>query len=89
MRITEEKAKRIAVGATIAGVLVLLFLLITMIYQFVRLGIQSAEKAELEQKIERLEQEIQTGEKDFAYYSKKQTLENLARQYGYKHATDK
>ena len=39
---SEEKAKRIAVGATIAGVLVAVFLIIVMIYGFIRIGVLSS-----------------------------------------------
>ena len=37
--ISEEKAKRIAVGATVAGVLLIIFLVIILIVQFVQIGV--------------------------------------------------
>ncbi|MDE6273643.1 MAG: hypothetical protein K2L87_01170 [Clostridiales bacterium] len=85
----EEKVKRIAVGATVAGVLVIVFLVVTLIYQFVRMGVDSSEKNRLTEEITRLTQQIETGERDFNYYSDTSTRENLARQYGYKYETDK
>ena len=85
----EEKVKRIAIGATVAGVLVILFLAITLIYQFVRIGTLNSEKSRIMDEITRLELQIATGERDFNYYSNSSTLENLARQYGFKFESDK
>lgn len=45
---SEEKAKRIAVGATVGGVLLLVFLLVVLIVQFVQIGVNNAEKARLD-----------------------------------------
>ncbi len=78
----EEKTKRIIQGATVAGVVLLVFLLIVMIYQFVRIGVLSAEKKRLTEEINALEQEIENNENSLEYYSSAFYLEQLAREYG-------
>ena len=70
---TEERAaqaKRIAVGATVAGVLLVLFLIIVLVVQFVKIGVRN----------ERL---IQEGEMDLEFYKSEQGLRRLAVQHGW------
>ena len=86
---SEEKAKRIAVGATIAGVLVAVFLIIVMIYGVIRIGVLSSQKGKLLEEIEAQQKLVDTQEKSFAYYSSELYLEQLAREYGCKFPEDK
>lgn len=86
---SEEKAKRIAVGATVAGVLVIIFLVIVMIYGFVRIGVLSSQKKKLLQEIDERQKLVDTEERSFEYYSSELYLEQLAREYGCKFPEDK
>ena len=61
--ISEEKAARIAVGATVAGVLLVLFLVVVLIIQFVQIGVHNRMEEELDEQIARYEQMISDGEK--------------------------
>lgn len=79
---SEAKTKRIIQGATAAGVVLIVFLLVIMIYQFVRIGVLSAEKKRLTEEITALEQEIENSENSLEYYSSAFYLEQLAREYG-------
>lgn len=85
----KEKANRIAVGATVAGVLIIFVLLIMLIYQFVRIGYLSSEKKRLADEIEQTEQRIEDKESMLDVYSSKGYLEYLARTYGYRFPGDK
>ena len=60
---SQEKMKRIAVGATVAGVLLLVFLLIVLIVQFVQIGVRRAELKSLEKKIAQYEEWIEKDQK--------------------------
>ncbi len=82
--ITEEKAKRIAVGATVAGVLLIIFLVIIMIVQFVSMGVKSAQNRELEERIADVQRRIDEGEKDLEWYQSGEGLYYLARRMGKK-----
>ena len=81
--ITEEKVKRIAVGATVAGVLLILFLVVILIIQFVQIGVRSSEKKRLEEAIERYEQMVDKGEMTLEWYLEREGLYWTARSYGW------
>ena len=76
LQMPEEKSKRIAVGATIGGVLLFVVLLVVMIIQFVQMGakqrilneIEDA-KAEMQQKIDDTEHDLAWWESWFGRYS--------------------
>ncbi len=55
--VSEEKVRKIAIGATVGGVLLIVFLVIVLIIQFVQMGIRNAEKAELDRLIEQQKQQ--------------------------------
>ncbi len=82
--ISEEKAKRIAVGATVGGMLLILFLLVILIVQFVQIGVKRSEKERLEQEIEHYSQMIEADQSDLDYYRTEKGLYYLARQEGWK-----
>ena len=63
--ISEEKAARIAVGATVAGVLLVLFLVVVLIIQFVQIGVHNRIEEELDEQIARYEQMISDGEGEY------------------------
>ena len=81
--ISEEKATRIAVGATVGGVLLVLFLVVVLIIQFVQIGVQNRMEDELNEQISQLEQMISDGEKDLNYYEEEDGLYYLARKHGW------
>ena len=81
--ISEEKATRIAVGATVGGVLLVLFLVVELIIQFVQIGVQNRMEDELNEQISQLEQMISDGEKDLNYYEEENGLYYLARKHGW------
>ncbi len=83
-RISEEKAKRIAVGATVAGVLLIIFLVIILIVQFVQIGVANAKKDNLDNLIDEYERAVEQGQEDLDYYRSGEGLYYYARQYGFK-----
>ncbi len=82
-RISEEKARRIAVGATVAGVLLIIFLVVILIVQFVQIGVANSRKEKLDTDIQEYERQIEEGSKDLDWYKKGTGLYWFARSYGY------
>ncbi len=78
-----EKAKRLAVAATAAGVLLFLFFLVIMVIQFVKIANRNAELRELQDRIAEYEQLIGEGEKDLEYYRSQFGLYELALKAGW------
>ena len=68
-----EKVKKIAVATTVAGVLLLVFLLIVLIIQFVQMGVRNSRKRELDRLIEEQQATLAGEEAD---------LNNLQNGYG-------
>lgn len=64
----EEKAKRIAVGAIVAGVLIVLFLLSVIIVQFVQISAANRENDRIQKEIDRYQELIEEGEKNLEHY---------------------
>lgn len=83
IRISEEKARKIAVGATVAGVLLIFFLVVVMIIQFVQMGVRSSERAKLEEAQTKLEETISQGQNTLELYQDENNLRWLARTYGW------
>lgn len=79
----EEKAKRIAVAAIVAGVLVVLFLVAILIVQFVKIGVANAERDRLQAEIERYEQLIETQRGDLEYYESELGMYHQALEQGW------
>lgn len=80
---SEEKARRIVVGATVGGVLLFVFLLLVLVVQFVQIGVRNAEKTRLDEKIAEYEQMIDSGNDSLEYYQTERGLYFLARQHGW------
>lgn len=80
----EEKAKRLAIGAIVAGVLLVLFLVVVLIIQFVKMGYANAERARLDREIERYEQLIGQKERDLEYYESELGMYHQALEQGWK-----
>lgn len=81
----ETKAKRIAIGATIAGVLLIVFLVVILVIQFARIGVKNAEKSKLQDQIDQYGKLSQDLEKDLDFYKTEEGLRRLAVLNGYKH----
>lgn len=58
----QAKNRRIAVGATVGGVLIVLFLLIVLIVQFVQMGVLNSRSKKLDESIEAYQQQIEKNE---------------------------
>lgn len=81
--LSPEKATRIAVGATVGGVLLVLFLIVVLIIQFVQIGVQNRTEDELNEQISHYEQMIADGEDKITYYEEGNGLYYLARKHGW------
>lgn len=60
---SQDKMKRIAVGMTVAGVLLIVFLVIVLITQFVQIAVRNRELKSLEKRIEQYEEWIENDQK--------------------------
>lgn len=80
----EEKAKRIAVGAIVAGVIVVVFLLAVIISQIVEIIVARQEQARLGREIERYEQLIEEGNRDLEYFESELGMYHQAVEQGWK-----
>lgn len=58
----QAKNRRVAVGATVGGVLVVFFLLVVLIIQFVQMGVIGAESRELSRSIDEYQEKIENQE---------------------------
>ncbi len=79
----EEKAKRIAVAAIVAGVLMVLFLIAVLIVQFVKIGVANSERARLQAEIERYEQLVEQQREDLEYYESELGMYHQALEQGW------
>ena len=78
------KTKRIAIGATAAGVLVMVFLVIILVLQFVKIGVRNAERKQLQSEADKYEQLNSELEKDLDFFQTEEGLRMLAVMNGYK-----
>lgn len=85
-RLTEEKMRKIAAGATVAGVLLVLFLIVILIVQFVQINVRNAQKRELDEAIARYEELIADGNSLLDIYQSERGLYELALKYGWVNA---
>ncbi len=79
-----ERAKRIAVASTAAGVLLIIFLIVVLIVQFVQIGVRNSERAKLNETIARYEQMNENSERNLEYYQSEFGAYQLALEAGYK-----
>ena len=70
----QAKYRRIAAGATVGGVLIVLFLFIVLIVQFVQMGVLNSEKKKLDESIDEYEQLIENKEGILEEYDKGDVL---------------
>ncbi len=81
--ITEEKMRKIAAGATAAGVLLVLFLVVILIVQFVQIGIANRRNAEYQDAIDTYTQLLNEGNNRLDLLQQEETLRELAIQRGW------
>lgn len=82
--LTDEKMRKIAAGATVAGVLLVLFLVIILIVQFVQIGVANRRRAELEATIAQVEEDIRNGQSDLESMQAREELIKRAMELGWK-----
>lgn len=82
--LTDEKVRKVAVGATVAGVLLVLFLIVILIVQFVQIGVANAQSRRLDEEIAKYEQMIEEGEDALDFYQNGLGLYYLALERGWK-----
>ena len=80
----ETKAKRIAIGATIAGVLLIVVLVVFLIIQFVQIGVVNAETRKYEKEQEYYSQLNDDLKDDLDFYKTQEGLRMLAVMNGWK-----
>ena len=80
----ETRAKRIAISATVAGVLLIVFLVVILVIQFAKIGVRNAEKRNLLSEVEKYEQLNSETEKDLDFFKTQEGLRMLAVMNGYK-----
>lgn len=82
-RLTEEKVRKIVTGATVAGVLLIVFLVAILIVQFVQIGIVNQKRAEYDALIEQYNEMIESGENSLELLQLEETLRSLAMENGW------
>ena len=78
----EEKFKKIVIGATVAAVVLFVFLLVFWICQMISISVKNRRIEELKAEIARYEQIIETSENDLEIYYSELWLEMAARELG-------
>lgn len=79
----EERNKRLAVALTVAGTLLVLFLVIILIIQFVQIGVRNARIERYNEQIKEYNRIISEDQKDLEYYMTEEGLYYLALENGY------
>ena len=82
-RLTEAKVRKIVTGATVAGVLLIVFLVAILIVQFVQIGIVNQKRAEYDALIEQYNEMIESGENSLELLELEETLRSLAMENGW------
>ena len=87
--LTDEKVRKVAVGAPVAGVLLVLFLIVILIVQFVQIGVANVQSRRLDEEIAKYEQMIEEGEGDLDFYQSGLGLYYLALGRGWQTPSNK
>ena len=82
-RLTEEKVRRIVTGATVAGVLLIIFLVAILIVQFVQIGIVNQKRAEYDALIEQYNEMTDEQKNSLEALKLEETLRSLAMENGW------
>ncbi len=81
--LTEEKMRKIAAGGTAAGVLLVLFLVVILIVQFVQIGIANRRNREYSEAIAQYTQMLEAGANQQELLQMEETLRRLALERGW------
>ena len=87
-KMPENKLKRMIVGVTIAGTLLLVVLFSVIIYQFVSMGVKSHQIDKMQEEIESFEQIKDKLGEDLEWYTTDEYKEWIARTHGYVYPED-
>ena len=82
--LSQEKKKRIAVGATIASVLLIFVLLVVLIVQFIQIGVVKSREKKLDEQIAEYNRLISEGKDNLEWYKSGNGLYLTARKYGWR-----
>ena len=82
--LTDEKMRKIASGATVAGVWLVLLLVFILIVQSVQIGVANRRRAELEAAIAQVEEDIRNGQSDLESMQAREELIKRAMELGWK-----
>ncbi len=82
-RISEEKARKIAVGATVAGVLLVLFLLVIIVVQIVQISVRSKTMDRIDEQTKQFEDLIEKESSDLEYYESELGMYHQALEQGW------
>lgn len=82
-KMSPEKVSRLAVGATVAGVLLILCLVVVIVIQAVSAGVKNKRLDEYRQQLEEYEQLEEDTEKKLDWYREGRGLYWYARSHGY------
>ena len=81
--VSQGKARRLAVGATVGGVLLIIFLAVILVVQFVQIGVKNAKIQNLQEEIERYTEDVDDAKKDLDWYKQGNGLYWHARTNGW------
>lgn len=80
---TQDKLRRIVTASVVAGITLLFVLLVTLIYQWITLGVLDNRIQKITAENQKYEQAIQKGTMDAEYYESESGLEFNAWQMGF------
>ena len=84
----ENKKQRLVSAATATSIILLFFLVLILVYQFVSIGGKNKAKNDLKAERDRLIQQIEEGEEDIKLWQTKWKIEERARQLDYVYSKD-
>lgn len=87
-KMPEEKLKKVIVGVTVAGTLLLTFLFAVIIYQFVCMGVRSSQIKTVQNEINKYQEEKEKLKDNLGYYESDDYKEWIARDWGYIYPDD-
>lgn len=85
---SDDKARRIIVALTVGAVILLFILVIVMVYQLGSITRKNNERKELLFKIEKLDEDLKSGEETLQVRKERWYIEKRARELGFVNAND-
>lgn len=87
-KMPEKKLKRIIVGVTIAGTLLLTVLFAVIIYQWISMGVKSYQINKAQEEIKQFQEQKDLLQGNLDYFEQDGYKEKIARKYGYVYPED-